>query len=421
MRLNITKPLLLATALIAAAASPTLAETAQMADSFVDSIGVNTHLETQASPYWTNFAAVVNAFKTSGIRHIRDGFWSKSGAIHGLSLIKQVRAATGANVKFLFTQATANCDPQPDSSTNPANYVSIFGFSPSDIDAFEGVNEFDGWCSSAANPPWYAAAKSAQQYLWQAVKSNPRLAAIPVIGPSLTSGPQDQTARGAGLAGDLTAYMGYGNVHAYPNEGAPSAKFGWILPSLAPMSGALPLWATETGYPQSYIPLERANKYYSRLFFEFFNHGIVKTYAYELLDENNLEGGDSTFGLLCADGTPKPQFTTISNIIAILKDPGGAFAPGSLSYSIDGAPASLHHTLLAKRNGVFYLALWLEQNWWDKFSPAPIAVNFAGPQHVSQYDPLTSAAPVSVSNGVSSVALTVSDQAVILEIGSSAP
>ena len=122
------------------------------------------------------------------------------------------------------------------------------------------------------------------------------------------------------------------------------------------------VWTTETGYPQSYVPLDRANKYYSRLFFEFFNHGIVRTYAYQLLDEYTSEGSGSTIGLLYSDGTPKPQFTTISNIISILNDPGGGFNPGSLGYSIGGAQGTLHHTLLEKRNGTFYLVLWLEQN-----------------------------------------------------------
>ena len=42
---NITKHLRLASGLVAFVACPALAETAKMADSFVDSIGVQTHLE----------------------------------------------------------------------------------------------------------------------------------------------------------------------------------------------------------------------------------------------------------------------------------------------------------------------------------------------------------------------------------------
>ncbi len=411
------KPLRVAAGLIAIAVSPGLAETARMADSFVDSIGVNTHLESQSSPYWTNFFAVVNAIKVSGIRHIRDGYWSTSGANQGLSLKRQVQAATGVNVKFLFTQSAADCDPQPNSSINPADYVSSFGFSPSDIDAFEGLNEWDSWCNSAW-PPWYTGQRNGQQYLWNAVKSNPQLYWIPVIGPSLYSGTYDQVTAAAGSAGDQSAYMDYGNVHDYPNDGEPSSNFGWSPWGLSPMNGSHPVWTTETGYPQSYIPLDVANKYYSRLFFEYFNHWSVRTYAYELLDESNQPWPDSTFGLLYADGTPKPQFNTISNIISILNDPGGTFAPGSLVYSIAGAPGALHHTLLQKRNGVFYLALWLEQNWWEASGPATITVYFASPQHVNQYEPLASASPVTAWNNVYAATLTVSDHATILEIGS---
>ncbi len=418
MLTSIIRRLGLASGLIAVAASASFAETARMADSFVDSIGVNTHLESQFSPYWTNFSAVVNAIKVSGIRHIRDGFWSKSGANQALSLKNQVQAATGVNVKFLFTQAAANCNPQPYNSTNPANYVSSFGFSPSDIDAFEGLNEWNSWCASAS-PPWYVGIRNSQQYLWSAVNGNPQLAGIPVVGPSFASGTIDQISAAASQAGDLSGYMDYGNDHNYPNDGEPSSKFGWSPSALAAMNGGHQVWTTETGYPQSYIPLDRANKYYSRLFFEFFNHGIVRSYAYELIDESNLGGGESTFGLVYANGSPKPHFNTISNIISILKDPGGGFNPGSLGYSIGGAPGTLHHTLLQKRDGTFYLVLWLEQNWWEASGPATITVNFAGPQHVNQYDPLTSASPKTAWNNAASVTLAVSDQATILEIGSS--
>jgi CARDB len=184
------------------------------------------------------------------------------------------------------------------------------------------------------------------------------------------------------------------------------------------VNGALPVVASETGYPQSYIPLDRANKYDSRLFFEFFNHGIVRTYAYELIDESQVSGHESTFGLLYANGTAKPMFNTIANLITLLKDPGSAFTPGSLNYSFSGAPASLHHTLLQKRNGVFYLVLWLELDYWNATS-ANVTVNFAGTAgHVNQYDPLASVSPKTAWNNVSSVVLPVSDQATILEISS---
>ena len=410
---NITTRLHLAWGVVVLVASPALAETANMADSFVDSIGVGTHLGVQASPYYTNFPAVVSAFKASGIRHARDGFWFDWDAARGASLISQVKAATGVDVKFLL-RLGANCNITP-ANVHPEMYLQ-WGYTAANIEGFEGMNEINWWCGSSTSPPWYVNVRNGQQYLWNAVKGNPQLAAIPVIGPSLASGNQRQATTDAGLVGNLTAYMNYGNEHDYSNDSMPSQNFSWTPSAQAAMNGSLPVWETEAGYPQSYIPLDRANKYYSRLFFENFNHGIVRTYAYELMDESQITDGEGTFGILNADGTAKPMFNTISNMITLLKDPGSAFTPGSLNYSFSGGPDTLHHTLLQKRNGVFYLALWLELDWWNATS-ATITVNFTGAQgHINQYDPLTSVSPKTAWNNVSSVVLTVSDQAAILEI-----
>ncbi len=411
---NITTRLRLAWGVVALAAPPALAETANMADSFVDSIGVNAHIGVSGSPYVSQFTAFANAIQTSGIRHIRDNFISQAAANQGLSIINQVKAATGVDVKFMLTQTAGSCNVQP-TDIHPLNYLT-WGVSTTNIDGFEGINEWNGWCSGATSPTWYAAAKNAQQYLWNAVKGNPQLAAIPVIGPSLSSHSATQIQSDSALIGNLTAYMNYGNEHDYSNDSMPSQNFSWTPSAEAAMNGSLPVWETEAGYPQSYIPLDRANKYYSRLFFENFNHGIVRTYAYELMDESQITDGEGTFGLLNADGTAKPMFNTITNMITLLKDPGSAFTPGSLNYSFSGGPDTLHHTLLQKRNGVFYLALWLELDWWNATS-ATITVNFTGAQgHINQYDPLTSISPKTAGNNVSSVVLTVSDQATILEI-----
>jgi hypothetical protein len=396
----------LALSLVVLTAPPALAETANMADSFVDSIGVNTHLGSQASPYYTNFGAIVSAFQVSGIRHARDAFWFDWDSARGKSLISQVN-----DVKFLLTLG-GNCNITRN-NVHPENYLA-WGFTTANIDAFEGMNEVSGCTDS--NPPWYVNARNGQQYLWEAVKGNPQLAAIPVIGPSLYAAHETELRSDSAAIGDLTAYMNYGNEHAYSNDWKPSATFSWTPSAEAAMNGALPVWGTEAGYPQSYIPLDRANKYYSRLFFENFNHGIVRTYAYELMDEPQNSGGEGTFGLLNADGTAKPMFNTITNLITLLRDPGSAFTPGSLNYSFSGGPETLHHTLLQKRNGVFYLALWLELDWWNAAS-ATITVNFSDVQgQIDQYDPLTSSNPKMSWSNVSSVELMVSDEATILAV-----
>ena len=368
----------------------------------------------------TNFTAVVNAFKNSGIRHIRDGFWTQTGGNQGLSIINQVYAATGVNVKFLFTESAGQCAAT--GIIDPRSYLT-YGFTAAEIDAFEGLNEWNGYCQTATNPTWYVAVQNAMNTLWGIVKGTPAIAAIPVVGPSIDyfvgAGGQAENTTEANLIGNVTAFENYGNVHDYCGTSAPSFDFAWEPSSMAGENGNLPVWQTEGGYTNAQVTQAQANNYYSRYWFDTFNHGYIRTYAYELFDEPQLTAWEGSFGLLNSDGTPKPAFTTVSNTISLLKDPGATFTPGTLNYTLSGGPATLHHTLLQKRNGTFYLALWLEQNYYDTFSPAIVTVNFTGTQNVNQYNPLTSVSPTRAWNNVSAVVLTVIDQAAILAISPS--
>ena len=42
-----------------------------------------------------------------------------------------------------------------------------------------------------------------------------------------------------------------------------------------------------------------------------------------------------------------------------------AFKPGALHYKLSGETTNVHSTLLQKRDGRFFLALWSEQPSWD--------------------------------------------------------
>ncbi len=64
-------------------------------------------------------------------------------------------------------------------------------------------------------------------------------------------------------------------------------------------------------------------------------------------------------------GSEKPAFTALKNMISLLKDPGANFTPGALDYTLSGNTTNIHHTLLQKRNGTFYLILWQEVSSFD--------------------------------------------------------
>jgi hypothetical protein len=114
---------------------------------------------------------------------------------------------------------------------------------------------------------------------------------------------------------------------------------------------------TETGYHNSintreghnFIPEDVAQKYIPRLFLEQFNHNILRTFGYEFIDLTNdskREVSGLNFGLLRNDGSPKPAFITLKDLISLLKDANFQFNPGSLNYSLRGDTTDIHHTLL---------------------------------------------------------------------------
>jgi hypothetical protein len=409
---NIPNRSCLASALVAFVACPALAETAKMADSFVDSIGVNMHVGS-AGDYNSAWTAISNAMAASGIRHVRDYFWNGATfTTYGRPLINQFHTATGLDIKYMLTQQSG-CTP---GAFNPASPLA-YGMSTTNIFGFEGLNEWNGWGSSHC-PNWVADVRNSQNSIWNARKGTPGISALAVIGPSIGdwNGQQSQVAADVNAVGSLTAVMDYGNIHDYCTNTKPSCHFSWMASTMAPMNGTKPAIVSETGYTNGDVNQAVANKYFSRLFFDWFNFGATRAYVYELLDQPVVGTWEGQFGLLNANGSYKPAFTTISNIIAILKDPGPKFTPGDFSYTTTGGDSFLSHTLLQKRNGTYYLALWQDHNSWDAFSSYNVTVNFTSPRNVNQYDPLTSASPTTVWNNVSSVVVPVTDQTVMLEI-----
>jgi hypothetical protein len=409
------------------------AEQAKMADAFVDSIGGNTHFGYYNSPYYTNINSVITALEISGIRHLRDGSTTSSSDMP--TVISSI-SATGGHIGFdLVTETGCTINTNSVTPAENLNWAAV-----ANIDSFEGMNELNTYgCSS---PPWYTEDKNVQAALYNAVKGNSTLAAIPVVGPSLAAYSGSQINSDATSVGDCTAIINYGNQHSYPNAQMPSAGILVNLNNLTPMNGNLPEMATETGYNndtlehgahnQIGVSEQAGGKYYSRLYFEYLNSGIVRTYGYELIDDSAflnysidaMGGAEAHYGLLRSDGSAKPAFTAITNEIALLKDPGSAFTPGSLNFNLGSVPGYLHHTLLQRRNGTFYLALWQEVNSYNTttftdnvIASIPVTVQLGGTMAtVNQYNPLSSPNAFASSNNVSSLAVSVGDQALILEI-----
>ena len=135
------------------------------------------------------------------------------------------------------------------------------------------------------------------------------------------------------------------------------------------------------------------------------------------------------FGLLRNDFSEKPAFTAMKRLIALLGDPGPSFAPGSLSYSLQGAPSSARQLLLQKRDGSFYLVLsrnqvsaWDTTNLVDLDSPDPQITLQPGQQieRAEIFRPNDLSAPQSTFVKPSSIPISLSERVTVVRLVPSA-
>ena len=119
------------------------------------------------------------------------------------------------------------------------------------------------------------------------------------------------------------------------------------------------------------------------------------------------------------------------NFVALFEDPGAAFVPDKLTYTLSGVSTGIQQMLFQKRDGRFYLALWqsvLSSSLTSSDSgirdvePArrPLTLNL-GTKIASAriYEPSFSASPVrsyADSAGIGSIALSVPDHVQVIEM-----
>ncbi len=130
---------------------------------------------------------------------------------------------------------------------------------------------------------------------------------------------------------------------------------------------------TETGYivqatAEPYtLPESVEGVYLPRTLLLAFNKGVTKTYIYELLEEGSSPG----YGLLRSDLSERPAFTAVSSMLNLFSDRGLSFVPGKLNYVVSGS-VQPSHALFQKRDGTFWLALWIERSCYDPINGIPL-------------------------------------------------
>ncbi|HEX4486932.1 MAG TPA: hypothetical protein VH088_11725 [Terriglobales bacterium] len=330
--------------------APLLAETAGSADAFVDSVGVNIHLHYSNTSY-SDFPHVKQALKDLGVRHVRDGLvdtkWKDYYTRHN--------DLGSAGIKGLFITAPNESDDLL--LDYPERMKQSF-------EGYEAPNEYD----QSRDSNWPATLSQFITRLNKTVKGDPNTSRFQVIGPSFTSQRSYQQMRGV-------CSFDFSNLHNYfggrnpGTDGWGSNGYGSYAWNLSNASSACPgkaVISTETGYQTDPtltqgISDEVAGKYLPRLLLEQWMHGIQRTYVYELIDLPDMGSGDKAFGLVRSDFSQKPSYMALMNLLHLLSDPGEAYTGKDFGFSLSGEVADVQHVLLQKRDGTFFIALWIEK------------------------------------------------------------
>jgi hypothetical protein len=419
-----------------------VATTAVRANDFLNSIGVCTHVKQgEDDP-----AKVAKCLTYIGIRAIRDDGTTDPRTLQSFIDIHRVSGA-----KAVLLPINGNV------AASLAEYETLAAAGA--LLAAEGPNEPNNWHvtykgETSSNKTSLPIARF-QADLCAAVKADPKLAGIPVFHSSEAGGSEPDNCglqyltipKGAGcLLPDGTKYADYANPHNYVcdhlkgitedniawNAEDPALKGTWDglyveyghtwwgkgFDGYTPAQlVTLPRVTTETGWStragggghSDAISEEEQGKLLVNLFLDAFKRGWTYTFIYMLHDSR----GQGAWGFVRDDYSPKASATYLHNLTAILADHWSGFTPRKLNYTISGKSTTVHDLLIQKSNGTLELAIWGER---AKGSDDVTIGLGAAQASVKVYDPTVGATPLRTLANVSSVPLTLSDHALIVEI-----
>jgi hypothetical protein len=336
-------------------------EQATSAAAFIDSIGVQTHISYIDTPY-ANWRQVMDEIVHLGIHHIRDALPTTP------TFVSNHRQLAAAGIR-------CTCGFAMDKDLTAEDIVQD-ARTASDVEALEAPNECDAGTNCGGGGKTGIERVTT---LLPVLASAGHELQLPVIGPSFT------TREAYASSGTIAQWITFNNLHVYfggrnpgtegwgagDPQGHRYGSFDWWLDQSNLNAPGIPSQITETGYEAfdnpsrpGTIPVGVESTYILRTLLLAWNHGIRRTFIYELLDEFPGNG----YGLLRHDMTEKPAFTALRNLISILNDSSRSTTLGRIKFSAESTDPSLSHTLLEKADGTYDLILWLERSSYNSDS-----------------------------------------------------
>jgi hypothetical protein len=411
-------------------------ERAVPAGRFFDSVGICTH------PNWRS--------RLWGSTDWESAFL-ETGVMHTRGKIGRARAGEGAvaDLQKLFARGVRICatvadqDEGLDRASTKANIDFLADrVGARNLAGIESANEYN---QPRKSPPgWAAELRDFQRWLHATVRADPRLAGVPVVGPSIWG---RLTADYIAL-GNLEPSVDKANLHYYtggrrpteagrPSAGGEGGGAGEYSLSAAIREARMiapnkPLWITEYGYPvagpdlppsRHFISEAAASKYLIRGLLDAFAEGVERTYIYTLVDDVH-RSPPRYHGLMDGGLRPRSSFHAVRNLMALFADRGGRSAPGVLNYGVSNAAGSIKRQLFQKSDGTFLLTMYQDVDSFDRrtardIAPAPVRVglDLARPAaRIEVFAPTMGASAQQTARNVKTIAVPVADHVTVVRI-----
>jgi hypothetical protein len=367
--------------------------TAITASSFINSLGVNTHIDFGGDGY-QNLAAVESALQYLGVPNVRDSAQTSAD----LSSWLQVSQATGVKFDDYLPEGS------PGEMQNAYNLISQLA-QEGVLNMIEGGNEEDdSYPTSVGNSLGYTAQFQQQVYdLGQSL-------GLGVINMSFGAGwtAANNWIGDYGSVGDLSAWTDYGNAHTYPMPGQTTNYAIQTLNSDARLAASsVPVITTEMGWDANTFGQAAVAQYVVQAALDSMMDGDARTYFYALFDDNS-----GAFGLMNSDGSPQPAGTALHNLTTLLSDTGASFTPGSLSFTLNGAESTDNTLLFQKSDGSGWLALWDESA-----GTHTVTLNLAATaSEIEVYDPVTGTSAIASAGNTNSISVSLGNDPLLIEV-----
>jgi hypothetical protein len=229
-----------------------------------------------------------------------------------------------------------------------------------------------------------------QKAIWQTVRSEPSLAHVKVIGPSLQAVHADASDYRALAAAGLNRYMDYAAMHRYPAGHYPDQLIDQQLGWIRSYWGGRKTRITESGYNNALartagalaVPEDVSAAYAPSVLLEAVDRNCSISW-YEVLDDadpgakNVVESNYGLFALRGGTAPPwraKPAVGELTTFLASLKDPGPGFATRGIRLKVSSRARDLRTTVVQKRNGRTAVFLRRATDCWDPKRQARIPV-----------------------------------------------